>query len=615
MHEAKLIEQDIDTYLKKHQEKELLRFTTVGSVDDGKSTLIGRLLHDTNSVYEDQIRAVKKSTKSGVGEIDFSLFTDGLAAEREQGITIDVAYRYFTTEKRKFIIADTPGHLQYTRNMATGASTADVAIILIDARLGVQAQSRRHAFIASLLGIPNLLVAINKMDLKDYSQEIFESIREDFLKVTGKLYFEEVAFFPISALKGDNVAMGSQNTPWFAGGSILNYLETVPLKRSIKKSDFFFPIQYVLRPHLNFRGYAGSLASGIVNVGDEILVLPSGKTTSVESIVTFEKQIEEAYSPQSVTLTLKDEIDISRGDVIVHRENPFHVSRSLQAMLVWMHESPMKLGGQYWIKHATSQVTGTPSKLDHVIDIDNLEPKQADTLQLNDIGLVHISLSRPIVLDLYRHNRQAGAFIVIDRFTNSTVAAGMIVGFGTDTQQETRTLSQEVTSEEKAARHHQKSCLISITGQPGAGKIIVAKALERALFQSGYLAAVLDPQKIASLKRESTGGDLAILPTLAQLLIDQGLIVICPYTLPSASDRQILQGSKCNFFEILVEADLSTRQDRLNALGRPIDDASAPYERPQNANIVINTTKLDLPKAVEQITQFLQDQKIIHLPV
>lgn len=433
MQESQLISKNISKYLHLHQEKELLRFTTAGSVDDGKSTLIGRLLFDTNAVYEDQLASAKAATKAH-GEIDLSLLTDGLKAEREQGITIDVAYRYFTTAKRKFIIADTPGHVQYTRNMATGASTADVAIILIDARLGVQPQSKRHAFIASLLGIPKILVAINKMDLKDYSEKVFNSIKADFQKVVSGMGFKDVAFFPVSALKGDNVAVKSKNTPWFKGGTILNFLETTPLILPLDKKDFLLPVQYVLRPDLNFRGYAGQIASGTVKAGDEITVLPSGKSTRVKTISTYDGNLKTATFPQSITLTLTDEVDISRGDALVHKESPTQAATHFEAMLVWMNEAPLKMNHSYWIKHTSNLVTGTVDEIENVIDIENIKAISGSGLNLNDIGRVRITTSRPLVADLYKNNRYAGAFILIDRLSNATVAAGMICGIQKDSK-------------------------------------------------------------------------------------------------------------------------------------------------------------------------------------
>lgn len=429
------IADNIDEYLDKHAKKELLRFVTIGSVDDGKSTLIGRLLHDTDAVYDDQLAQAKKSTKMGVdAEIDFSLITDGLKAEREQGITIDVAYRYFTTEKRKFIIADTPGHEQYTRNMATGASTAHVAIILIDARLGILPQSRRHAYIASLLGIPHLAVCINKMDLVDYDKDRFTDILKNFDAFTKGLGFSSVTYFPISALKGDNIVSVSERMNWSNGQTLLSFLETVPLRYELNARSFCLPVQIVSRPHLNFRGFAGTVISGSVKKGDEVMALPSGKKSRVASIVTYDGELDEAHASQAVTVTLRDEIDLSRGDALVHPEHDFSVARSFEAMMVWMDESPMKVGHPYWIKHMTSTGIATVKEVQNYVDVNTLEAKKTEALKLNDIGRVSISVNRPLVMDAYRDNRTAGAFILIDRLTNATVACGMIEQAHADTQ-------------------------------------------------------------------------------------------------------------------------------------------------------------------------------------
>ncbi|HBF12684.1 MAG TPA: sulfate adenylyltransferase subunit CysN [Deltaproteobacteria bacterium] len=430
MQEQDLIKKDIAKFLDKHYHKELLRFVTVGSVDDGKSTLIGRLLYDTGAVYDDQVASVKKAHgTTGEGEIDYAFLLDGLKAEREQGITIDVAYRYFATEKRKFILADTPGHIQYTRNMATGASTADVALILIDARLGGQIQSRRHATIASLLGIKYLFVCINKMDLVNYDQKIFEKIKKDFGKFVSSLHFRDILYFPVSALKGDNIVHASPKTPWFKGGPILKALETIKIDRDQSKHAFAFPIQYVLRPNLDFRGYAGTIISGSVKKGDEVLILPSGKKNKVKSIVTYDGELKEANAPLAVTITLKDEVDISRGDVLVHAKHDLKPAHQLKATLVWMHEKPLEVGCPYWIKHTSRMVTGQVDKIEEIVDVNTFCGVKAEGMNLNDIGRVVISVNRPLMVDGYRHNRLAGAFILIDRVSNATVGAGMIDSF------------------------------------------------------------------------------------------------------------------------------------------------------------------------------------------
>jgi sulfate adenylyltransferase subunit 1 len=428
-HQSDLIATDIDAYLKQHEQKELLRFLTCGSVDDGKSTLIGRLLHDTKMIYEDQLEAVRSdSTKHGTtGEkIDLALLVDGLQAEREQGITIDVAYRYFSTSKRKFIIADTPGHEQYTRNMATGASTCDLAIILIDARHGVATQTRRHSYIASLLGIKHIVVAINKMDLKDFSETVFEKIKADYLSFAEKLGMQNVYFVPMSALDGDNVVNRSEKSPWYKGQTLMEILESVPVTDDQNFTDFRFPVQYVNRPNLNFRGFCGNVASGVVRVGDQIKALPSGKTSSVKAIVTYDGDLQEAFAGQAVTITLKDEIDISRGDMLVLAQEEVPQTNHLKAHLVWMTEKVCNPGTEYLFKFASKVVSGKIDKVDYRIDVNTQEHLTIDALQLNDIAVVDVSLNQPVVVDQYQHNRATGAFIVIDRLTNITVGAGMV---------------------------------------------------------------------------------------------------------------------------------------------------------------------------------------------
>jgi len=428
-HQSDLIATDINAYLAQHEQKELLRFLTCGSVDDGKSTLIGRLLYDSKMIYEDQLAAVQAdSTKHGTtGEaVDLALLVDGLQAEREQGITIDVAYRYFSTTKRKFIIADTPGHEQYTRNMATGASTCDLAIILIDARYGVVTQTRRHSYIASLLGIKHIVVAVNKMDLLDFSESVFEKIKADYLGFSKKLGMENVFFVPISALNGDNVVNRSESSPWYQGETLMEILENVPVAADKNFSDFRFPVQYVNRPNLNFRGFCGNIASGVVNVGDAIKALPSGKTSTVKSIVTFDGDLQEAFAGQAVTLTLDTEIDISRGDVIVLEKDAVPLSNHLKAHIVWMTEKVLQPNSEYLFKFASKTVSGQVEAIDYRIDVNTQAHTQVDQLQLNDIAVVDVVLTQPVVADTYKANRATGAFIVIDRLTNITVGAGMV---------------------------------------------------------------------------------------------------------------------------------------------------------------------------------------------
>ena len=446
-HQSDLIAEDINAYLDQHERKELLRFLTCGSVDDGKSTLIGRLLHDSKMIFEDQLAAVQAdSSKHGTtGEkIDLALLVDGLAAEREQGITIDVAYRYFSTDKRKFIIADTPGHEQYTRNMATGASTCDLAIILIDARHGVMTQTRRHSYIASLLGIKHIVVAINKMDLVDFSEQRYEEIKAEYKPFAEELGLEDIQFVPISALDGDNVVNVSEKTPWHKGKTLMQILETAEIAHDKNTSDFRFPVQYVNRPNLDFRGFCGTVASGVVHVGDEIKTLPSGKASKVKSIVTYDGDLDYAFVGQAVTITLEDEIDISRGDMIVLAKDEVGLSNHLKAHMVWMSEGALQPGKQYLFKFASKATVGQVEAVEYKIDVNTQEHSQGETLELNDIAVVNVTLSQDVAVDPYPQNRATGAFIVIDRLSNITVGAGMVVETLAETQM---TLSSSDVSE------------------------------------------------------------------------------------------------------------------------------------------------------------------------
>jgi len=428
-HQSDLIKEDIQAYLKQHENKELERFLTCGSVDDGKSTLIGRLLHDSKMIFEDQLAAIEKdSKKSGTtGEaIDLALLVDGLQSEREQGITIDVAYRYFSTDKRKFIIADTPGHEQYTRNMATGASTCDIAIILIDARYGVQIQTRRHSFICSLLGIKHIIVSVNKMDLVDFSQERYQAIKKEYREFTNSLNFSDIRFVPMSALNGDNVVEESSNMPWYPGATLMKLLNTIDVKETNEFTQLRFQVQYVNRPNLDFRGFSGSLASGHVLVGDTIVALPSGKESVVKEIVTFDGNLQRADKGMAVTLTLKDEIDISRGEMIVKKDSLPISAKELNATVVWMHENELESGREYYIKHGSKMTTGHAKKIVNKYDINTMEKLQSSQLAVNDIGTVNFVISESLYFDDYQKNRGTGAFIIIDRLSNITVGAGMI---------------------------------------------------------------------------------------------------------------------------------------------------------------------------------------------
>jgi sulfate adenylyltransferase subunit 1 len=470
-------------------EMELLRFTTAGSVDDGKSTLIGRLLHDSKAVYEDQLASVKRSRiNRSSGPIDFSLLTDGLRAEREQGITIDVAYRYFATSLRKFIIADTPGHDQYTRNMATGASTADLALVLVDATKGILPQTRRHAFIASLLGIRNVLAAVNKMDLVDYEEEVFLDVERDFLQLARQLGIARVRCVPISALEGDNIVKRSERTSWYQGPTLLEHLETTPLTASDALESLRFPVQIVIRPDAKFRGFAGRVASGVIRPGDDVLALPSGRRTRVRSIVSYDGDLPEAFAPMSVTLQLEDEIDLSRGDMLVSPENGPRVSRRFGAMVVWLHESPLEAGKTYLVKHTTRQTRIRALRIHHRVNVNTLEQEQATQLNMNDIGAVEFEAHVPLFFDSYANNRTTGSFILIDAISNATVGAGMIQEDLSDRQGlegptlKLPAIAQEpVSAQERYERHGYYPATFLLENRPA-----LASRLERALFEQGF---------------------------------------------------------------------------------------------------------------------------------
>ena len=509
----------IDLFLKRDEEKDLLRFTTAGSVDDGKSTLIGRLLYDSKGVYEDQLASVQKATvNESAGAIDFALLTDGLRAEREQGITIDVAYRYFATPKRKFIIADTPGHEQYTRNMATGASTANLAIVLIDARNGVLPQSRRHAFIASLLGLQHLVVAVNKMDLVDYREDVFERICEDFRSFAAPLAIPDLYFIPVSALHGDNIVAKSERMPWFEGASLLHHLETVHIASDRNLSEMRFPVQLVVRPNQNFRGYAGQVASGVLRQGDPVMVLPSGRTSRVKSIVTYDGELARAFPPMSVTVCLEDELDVSRGNMLVPPSHPPQVTRCLDARVVWMGNQPMELRRQYLIKHTTQLVKAQVRNIRYRINVNTFERHPATELKLNEIGAVVIDTHSPLFLDHYGRNRATGSFVLVDPVSNATVAAGMVTGRDPrvadappDREGEQAAEQDRVPDARRQERIGHAAALVWLNG--GA---TLAYAVEKELFEGGYLTHVIAAQT-----------DGSVLLELAQNLVAAGLVTIC----------------------------------------------------------------------------------------
>ncbi|MDH0336676.1 sulfate adenylyltransferase subunit CysN [Metapseudomonas otitidis] len=628
-HQSDLISQDILAYLAQHERKELLRFLTCGNVDDGKSTLIGRLLHDSKMIYEDHLEAITRDSKK-VGttgdDVDLALLVDGLQAEREQGITIDVAYRYFSTAKRKFIIADTPGHEQYTRNMATGASTCDLAIILVDARYGVQTQTRRHSYIASLLGIRHIVVAINKMDLKDFDQGVFESIKADYLQFAERIGLKpsSLHFVPMSALKGDNVVNRSERSPWYTGQPLMEILESVEISGDRNLDDMRFPVQYVNRPNLNFRGFSGTLASGVVHKGDEVVALPSGKGSRVKSIVTFEGELEQAGPGQAITLTLEDEIDVSRGDMLVHADNRPLVSDAFDAMLVWMSEEPMLPGKKYDIKRATSYVPGSIPSITHKVDVNTLEQGAASSLQLNEIARVKVSLDAPIALDGYEQNRTTGAFIVIDRLTNGTVGAGMIIAEPQSGAGHRDPLGH-VSSEERAARFGQQPATVLFTGLSGAGKSTLAYAVERKLFDAGRAVYVLDGQNLRHDLNKGLPQDRAgrtenwrRAAHVARQFNEAGLLTLAAFVAPDAEGREqakSLIGPE-RLITVYVQASPQACRERdpqgLYAAGQDnIPGESFPYDIPLNADLVVDTQSLSVEEGAKAVLDLLRSRGLI----
>ena len=628
-HSSELIQSDIDAYLAQHERKELLRLLTCGSVDDGKSTLIGRLLHDSKMIYEDQLAAIEKdSAKSGTtGErIDLALLVDGLQAEREQGITIDVAYRYFSTAKRKFIIADTPGHEQYTRNMATGASTCDLAIILIDARHGVQTQTLRHSYIASLLGIKQLIVAVNKMDLVDYSETRFDEIREEYKAFSESLPAAEFHFIPLSALEGDNVVEVSKNMPWFSGEPLMTLLENIPINASRNLADFRFPVQYVNRPNLNFRGYCGTVASGVVRKGDLITALPSGKSSRIKSIVTYDEEIETAFAPMAITLTLENEIDISRGDMLVHSDNKPGSASTFEADLVWMADAEMRPGIDYDLKIG-SKITGARIKaLQNLVDVNTLNRSPAPSLKLNEIGRVEIQVEQTLSFDDYQQNRATGSFILIDRLTNVTVGAGMIAYKASKpASNKSHGHGSYVTTDERAARFGQQPVTLLFIGLSGSGKTMLAHAVERELFEKGHASAVLDGKTM----RQGISGDLdhgsqgraenlVRSAHVAQFLNDSGLICCASFVAPTRASREraanIIGANNCLI--VYLNPPLAVCQQRdpsglYSASTTDIPGISFEYETPTNVALELDTSALTPQDCVERVMRLLGERGVL----
>ncbi len=622
-HQSELIASDIHAYLKSQEEKSMLRFITCGSVDDGKSTLIGRLLWDSKMIFEDQLAALEADSKrcGTQGEaIDYALLLDGLQAEREQGITIDVAYRFFSTDKRKFIVADTPGHEQYTRNMVTGASTAQVAVILIDARKGVLTQTRRHSYLVSLVGIKKVVLAVNKMDLVGYAAERFEQIRREYAAFAAALGFEEIAAIPLSALQGDNIIGHGDNMPWYQGPTLMDYLESVEVAEEMREKPFRMPVQWVNRPNLDFRGFAGTIASGTIRVGDEIVVPASGQTSRVARIVTLDGDLPEAVAGQAVTLTLTDEIDISRGDLLADpAARPAHADQ-FEAKVVWMHEEPLLPGRSYLLKTGTTTVSAQVSDLKYRVNVNTLEHQAAKTLELNEIGVCNLALGKAVSFDPYRENPATGSFILIDRFSNATVGAGMI-DFPLRRATNIHWQALDVHKESRAAHKGQKPCVLWFTGLSGAGKSTIANLVEKKLHSLGRHTYILDGDNVRhGLNRDLgfTDADrvenIRRIAEVSRLFVEAGLIVLVSFISPFRSERRMAREllPEGEFYEIFVDTPLAICEQRdpkglykkaragqlKNFTG--IDSA---YEPPEAPEITINAGQTPAADLAEEIVR------------
>jgi bifunctional enzyme CysN/CysC len=612
---------DLQKFLAAQEKKSLLRFLTCGSVDDGKSTLIGRLLFDTKLLFEDTLASLEKdSRKFGTtgDDIDFALLVDGLEAEREQGITIDVAYRFFATDKRKFIVADTPGHEQYTRNMATGASNSDLAVILIDARKGVLIQTRRHAYIASLLGIRHIVLAVNKIDLVDYSQSIFDAIVADFSSFAAKLNFASQVAIPLAARYGINVMAKSPETPWYQGPALLTHLETVDVDTAVSGKPFRMPVQWVNRPNQDFRGFAGLIVGGSVRPGDTLRVLPSGATSRVARIVTADADLPQAVAGQSITLTFEDEIDISRGDLLAAAHSPASVSDKFEATIVWMSDEPMLPGRPYLLKCGARTATAAVAPLKYKINVNTLEELAARQLELNEIGLVNLNLDQPLAFDPYTRNRDTGGFILIDRINNNTVGAGMLQA-ALRPAQNVHWQALDVDRDNRSVQKNQKACVLWFTGLSGAGKSTIANLVEKKLFGMGRHTYLLDGDNIRhGLNRDLgfTDADrvenIRRVGEVARLMTDAGLIVLVSFISPFRSERQLARSllGRGEFFEIFVDTPLAVaeardpkglyRKARAGKI-RNFTGIDSPYEPPENPEIRIDTGRVSAEQAAEQV--------------
>jgi bifunctional enzyme CysN/CysC len=621
-----LIAEDIDAYLEQHQHKTMLRFITCGSVDDGKSTLIGRLLYDSKMIFEDQLDALQSDSKK-VGtqgqEIDFALLVDGLAAEREQGITIDVAYRFFNTEKRKFIVADCPGHEQYTRNMVTGASTADLAVILIDARKGVLVQTRRHSYLCHLIGIRNIVLAVNKMDLVDYDQKTYDAIVKDYTEFARSIGIESFTAMPISGFKGDNITTHSENTPWYKGPTLVEHLETVEVRSAVDiDKPFRMPVQWVNRPNLDFRGFSGLIATGKVKPGDAVRVLPSGKTSTVTRVVTLDGDLEEGVAGQSVTVCFADEIDCSRGDVISIADTPPQAADQFEATVVWLNDDALVPGRAYWLKLATQTVSATVQHPKYAVNVNTMEHIAVKTLELNAIGVTEISTDKQVVFEPYVDNRTLGGFILIDKITNATVGAGML-HFSLRRAQNVHWQALEVSREAHAAAKNQKPAVLWFTGLSGSGKSTVANLVEKKLHALGKHTFLLDGDNVRHGLNKDLGfteadriENIRRVGEVARLMTDAGLIVLTAFISPFRAEREMVRKllPEGEFVEVFIDTPLEEAERRdvkgLYKKARSGDlknftGIDSPYEAPEAPAIRIDTTRTSAEDAAEQIVELL----------
>ena len=626
-----LIAEDIDAYLLSHQHKSLLRFITCGSVDDGKSTLIGRLLYESHLVFDDHLAALEADSKrvgTQGGDLDFALLVDGLSAEREQGITIDVAYRFFSTERRKFIVADTPGHEQYTRNMVTGASTAELAVILIDARKGVLTQTRRHSYLVSLLGIKNVVLAVNKLDIVDYDQSVFDRIEADYREFAAGIGLTEITAIPISALRGANITSKSDDTPWYDGPTLLEHLETVALDDPAQRGPFRMPVQWVNRPDLDFRGFAGMIVGGSVHPGDAVRVLPSGRTSTVARISTYDGDLDSAVAGQSVTLVLADEIDVSRGDVLCAAVDPAEVADQFEAHVVWMHDDQMLPGRRYLMKLGTRTTAATLSKPKYTVNVNTMEQAAATTLRLNEIGVCTVSTEAPVAFDPYSANRDLGGFLIIDRGTNATVGVGLL-DFSLRRSQNVHWQALEVTTATKSALMGHAPAVVWFTGLSGAGKSTIANLTEQRLLSLGGHTVVLDGDNV----RHGLNRDLGFTDTdrienirrvaeVAKLMADAGLLVLVSFISPFRAERDLARaiiGTE-RFFEVYVDTTLAAAESRdvkgLYAKARRgelphFTGIDSPYEPPLSAELRIDTATQSPEEAAESIVDKLRSTDVL----